>query len=164
MSTSDDSAALRLLLDRQAITDVLHKYSSSIDSFDYDGVRSTFADDVWAHYGFHDPAIGGDTVTAWIKEATASVVWQHHLLSVYSVEIDGDSAKTLSYLTSFQVFKENPKTAVILVARYHDELRREATGWKLSRRIMEVLWGETREDQGTILPDGPAPRIWIREA
>ncbi len=163
MSASDDGAALKLLLARQEITDVLHKYSSSIDSFDYDGVRNAFADDVWAQYGFHDPATGGDAVTAWIKEATASVVWQHHLLSVYSVEIDGDSAKTLSYLTSYQVFKETPKAAVVLVARYHDQLRREPGGWKLTRRIMEVLWGETREDQG-VLPDGPAPKMWIREA
>ena len=109
--TTVDSASLRALQDRTDIADVLYKYSSAVDSFDYDGVRSALADDIWAQYGNGDPVEGGDKLAGWIAEATATVIWQHHLLNVYHITIDGDQAKTLSYLTSYQVFKENPDAA-----------------------------------------------------
>ncbi len=155
---------MQTLQDRIAITDVLHKYSSAIDSFDYAAVRATLADDIWAQYGNSEPVTGGDTLANWIAEATATVIWQHHMLSVYEVTIDGDRAKALSYLTSHQVFRENPNAAVILVARYHDELRRTEAGWKLSRRVMEVLWGESRAADDLLSQiGGRGPNVWARD-
>ncbi|MBV9001430.1 MAG: nuclear transport factor 2 family protein [Solirubrobacterales bacterium] len=158
-----DNASLQNLQDRTDIADVLYRYSSSVDSFDTDGVRSTLADDIWAQYGNGDPVEGGDKLAAWIAEATATVIWQHHLLNVYNISIDGDHAKTLSYLTSYQVFEENPEAAIILVARYHDELRRTPDGWKISKRIMELLWGESKADDGYLAGlGGRGPKIWQR--
>lgn len=161
--TTVDSASLRALQDRTEIADVLYKYSSTVDSFDYDGLRSVLADDIWTQYGNGDPVEGADKLAGWIAEATATIIWQHHLLNVYHITIDGDQAKTLSYLTSYQVFKENPDAAIILVARYHDELRRTAEGWKISKRIMELLWGESKADEGYLASlGGRGPKIWQR--
>lgn len=161
--TTVDSASLRALQDRTDVADVLYKYSSTVDSFDYAGLRSVLADDIWAQYGNGDPVEGADKLAGWIAEATATIIWQHHLLNVYHVTIDGDQAKTLSYLTSYQVFKENPDAAIILVARYHDELRRTAEGWKISKRIMELLWAESKADEGYIASlGGRGPKIWAR--
>ena len=75
-------------------------------------------------YGNLDPVEGGDAVVEWIGGATSTIVWQHHLLSVYHVDVDGDTASALSYLTSYQEFTHEPDVAKTLVARYHDELRR----------------------------------------
>ena len=50
-----DSTSLQTLQDRIDIADVLYKYSSSVDSFDTEGVRSVLADDIWAHYGNGEP-------------------------------------------------------------------------------------------------------------
>ena len=167
MTTTTDTlagnASLQMLQDRIDIADVLYRYSSAVDSFDTDGLRSTLADDIWAQYGNGDPVEGGDKLASWITGATATVIWQHHLLNVYHVTIDGDQAKTLSYLTSYQVFEENPDAAVILVARYHDELRRTPDGWKISRRVMELLWGESKADDGFLAGlGGRGPKIWQR--
>jgi ketosteroid isomerase-like protein len=162
--TTLDAASLRALQDRAEIEDVLYRYSSAVDSFDNAGVRSALADDIWAQYGNGDPVEGGDKLAAWIAEATASVIWQHHLLNVYHITIDGDQAKTLSYLTSYQVFKENPDAAIILVARYHDELKRTSDGWKISKRVMEVLWGESKADDGYLANlGGRGPKVWQRD-
>src|SRR4051795_2865983 len=84
-----DPASLKALQDRTDIADVLYRYSSAVDSFDRDGVRSVLADDVWAQYGNGEPVTGGDTIADWITQATATVIWQHHLLNVYHVTIDG---------------------------------------------------------------------------
>ncbi len=162
--TTVDATSLRAFQDRTDIADVLYRYSSAVDSFDNAGVRSALADDIWAQYGNGDPVEGGDKLAAWIAEATATVIWQHHLLNVYHITIDGDQAKTLSYLTSYQVFKENPDAAIILVARYHDELKRTTDGWKISKRVMEVLWGESKVDDGYLANlGGRGPKVWQRD-
>ncbi len=161
--TPVDNSRLRALQDRMDITDALYRYSSAVDSFDKEGVRSVLADDIHAQYGNGDPVTSGDALADWIAEATATVIWQHHLLNVYHVDVDGDHAKALSYLTSYQVFQEDPKAAVILVARYHDELRRTSAGWKVSKRTMELLWGEKKADEGYLDSlGGRGPKIWQR--
>jgi ketosteroid isomerase-like protein len=145
-TTLSPDAAIRALQDRMDITDLLYRYASTIDRFDLDALRGVLADDVWAQYGNADPVAGGDAVAAWIGEATANVVWQHHLLSVYHVEVDGDRASALVYHTSHQVFEDDQDTAKLLVGRYHNELRREHDGWKISRLVLEILWGEEKAD------------------
>jgi ketosteroid isomerase-like protein len=138
--------AIRSLQDRADITDVLYRYASTIDRFDLDGLRTLLADDVWAQYGNADPVAGGDALAEWIAEAIATVVWQHHLLSVYHVDVDGDRAGALVYHTSYQGFEDDPETAKLLVGRYRLELRREPGGWKISRLVLEILWAEDRTD------------------
>jgi hypothetical protein len=145
-ATTSPDAAIRVLQDRMDITDVLYRYASTIDRFDGAGLRSVLADDVWAQYGNAEPISGGDAVASWIAEATANVVWQHHLLSVYHVDVDGDHAGALVYHTSHQVFEDDPDTAKLLVGRYHNELRREHDGWRISRLVLEILWGEEKAD------------------
>lgn len=144
--TVSTESTLRALQDRAEITDVLYRYASTIDRFDHAGLRSVLADDLWAQYGNAEPLSGGDAVAAWIGEATAAVVWQHHLLSVYHVELDGDRASALVYHTSHQAFEDSPDCAKLLVGRYHNELRREDGGWRISRLVLEILWGEEKTD------------------
>ena len=160
-TTTSTDAAIRAIQDRIDITDVLYRYASTIDKFDNEGLRATLADDLTAQYGNGEPIVGGDVVAAWIAEAIATVIWQHHLLSVYHVEVDGDSAKALVYHTSHQVFEDDPKSAKLLVGRYHNELRREADGWKISKLLLELLWGEVKVDAAGYLDlvGGRGPQV-----
>jgi ketosteroid isomerase-like protein len=160
-ATTSIDPVTRAIQDRIDISDVLYRYASTIDRFDHPGLRATLADDVTAQYGNADPIAGGDEVAAWIGEAIASVVWQHHLLSVYHVDVDGDTAKALVYHTSHQVFEADPQTAKLLVGRYHNELRREPDGWKITRLVLELLWGEDKVDATGYLDSvgGRGPRL-----
>jgi ketosteroid isomerase-like protein len=139
-------AAVRALQDRADVTDVLYRYASAIDAFELRDLRDVLADDLWARYGNADPVVGGDAVARWIAAATATVVWQHHLLSVYHVNVDGDDAKALVYHTSHQVFEDDPDTAKLIVGRYSCELRRDPAGWRISRLVLEILWAEDKTD------------------
>jgi hypothetical protein len=160
-TTFSADAAIRAIQDRIEITDVLYRYASTIDRFDHDGLRSVLADDVWAQYGNADPVSGGDAVASWIAEWNETVVWQHHLLSVYHVDIDGDHAKALVYHTSHQLFEEDPEHPRLLVGRYHNELGREDDGWRISRLVLELLWGEVKADAAGYLElvGGRGPRV-----
>jgi hypothetical protein len=137
---------LEAVQDRIDITDTIYRYASCIDRFDIKGVRALLADDIWAQYGNAEPMQGGDTVAAWIEEATKGCIWQHHLLSVYHVDLDRDRAQALVYHTSYQMFESNPDVVNVLVARYHNELTRTPGGWRISRLVFEILWGEQRSD------------------
>jgi ketosteroid isomerase-like protein len=152
--------AIRAVQDRLEITDVIYRYASTIDRFDHDGLRSVLTDDMWAQYGNAEPVSGGDAVARWISDWNKTVVWQHHLLSVYHVDIDGHHAKALVYHTSHQLFEEDPEQPRLLVGRYHNELRREDDGWRISRLVLEILWGEVKADAAGYLElvGGRGPR------
>jgi ketosteroid isomerase-like protein len=145
-STLTPDMTLRAIQDRIEITDVLYRYASTIDSFDHEGLRATMTDDIVARYGNAEPLSGADAVAGWIAEMIAPVVWQHHLLSVYHVDVDGDEAKALVYHTSHQLFEDDPDSAKVLVGRYRNELRRTDEGWKISKLELELLWAESRVD------------------
>lgn len=132
------------LLDRQLIAETLHRYASSIDSHDFTGLRDVFTDDATARYGDRDWMTGAEEIVEWVAGYAQLQAWQHHLLSVYHVSIDGDAARTLTYHTCHQAPHADPGTVTVLIGRYHDELRRVGEGWRISRREMEVCWRESR--------------------
>jgi len=165
MTTTDPTTdpTTRALADRLAITDVLYRYASTIDSFDFAGTRAILHDDLWAQYGNAEPVVGGQAVADWIAGFCETCTWQHHLLSVYHVDVEGDCASALVYHTSYQGFEADPDAAQVLVARYHDELVRTPDGWKISRLVMEILWAERREDTGYLAEvGGRGPSVGAR--
>jgi len=157
-----DSATSGALLDRLAITDTLYRYASATDRFDYDrGLRSVLADDIVAQYGNGEPIHGVDAVIDFFNEFTEGCAMQHHFLSVYDVDIDGDEAEALVYHTSHQLFDRAPGIVHVLVGRYHNRLRRTPDGWKISNLVLELCWGERRADPTGYLAEvgGGGPQV-----
>ena len=144
----DLEATVRALKDRVDIVETMSRYAAAIDVSDFATLRTTLADDITAQYAnMHDePLEGADAVVAWVDQATKGKIWQHHLINVYTVDIEGDTAKVLVYHTSLQNYDRAPETADVLVGRYHNEFVRTPDGWKISRLLLEVLWGEQRQD------------------
>jgi len=140
----DLEEAVRELLDRQQIEDTLYRYASSIDDKDYPTLRSLFVDDAVGQYG-DSPAIeGADEIVRWIDLATQDRAWQHHKLTVYHVDVDGDEATALTYHTSHQTTVHDRDTVIVIVARYRDVLRRMNASWKIADKRMEIGWIEER--------------------
>ncbi len=153
----DRDPALQALIDRQAITDTLYRYASSIDRKDYATVRAVFADDAVARYGERDEMRGADAIVSWIEGHGEERRFQHHFLSVYHIDIDGDTASALTYHTSHQITAAEPNQVRVIIARYHDQLRRIDGAWKITNKVMEVGWRETRHGQeASRVPQGPS--------
>ena len=51
------------------------------------------ADDIRARYGNADWIDGADDLVKWIDSASADTLWQHHLISVYHVDIERRSSR-----------------------------------------------------------------------
>jgi 3-phenylpropionate/cinnamic acid dioxygenase small subunit len=149
-----DERAVEMLIERQAVEDVLYRYASSIDQKDYAALRSVLADDIVGQYSAAPEIRGGDALVQWIEEMSVSQGFQHHLVNVYQVDLDLDQgeARALTYHTSHQVRPSHPDTVLLIVGRYRDQLRREDGTWKIVDKRMEVGWIEERHhSQATAL-------------
>jgi 3-phenylpropionate/cinnamic acid dioxygenase small subunit len=130
--------------DRAQIEETLYRYASTIDAGDLGGLRALLTDDARAKYGARDWIEGADAVVAFIGDKGAAVGWQHHLLSIYHVDVEGDQATALTYHTSYQIARARPDEAAMIVARYHDRLVRVGGTWLITEKRMEIGWRETR--------------------
>ena len=137
-------AAVRELLDREAIRDTLYRYASSIDVKDWAGLRSVFTSDAAITMVGGAQTQGADAIVEYIKHRCRKRGWQHHLLSVYHIDLKGDEASALTYHTSHQTTDGKPEQILQLVARYRDRLRRIDGAWKIAEKQMELGWYEER--------------------
>ena len=134
--------------DHLNVSDTLYRYCSTVDRKDYPGLRSVFTDDARMRFSMNgnwgDWVEGADGIIAWVDKMTADRGAQHHLLSVYHVDIDDDKASVLAYLTSHQTAADDPNQVLQMCSRYRDELRRAGDGWLISQIQLEVCWAEVR--------------------
>ena len=142
MTAGTQDPALRT--DREQVEETLYRYASTIDVGDHARLRTLLTDDARARYGARDWIEGAEAVVGFIREKGENVGWQHHLLSVYHVDIDGDEATALTYHTSYQIIRDRPDEAAMIVARYHDRLVRVDGRWLIREKRMEIGWRETR--------------------
>ena len=136
------------LVDRLEIAETLCRYASALDARDYDLLRTVFANDVEATYGGREPMIGIDEVVDWIAGYGRQQAWQHHLVSVYRVSVDGDEATALTYVTATQAPSADPNVVSTTYGRYHDSLRRSGDAWRITQRRMDVVRRISRTESG----------------
>ncbi len=140
-----DEAKLQRLVDRLDIHDTITTYAAAIDAGDFATVRAVFADDATARYDVDSGLLqGGDAIVEWLKGATADLDWQHHMVSIYGVEIDGDEATALIYLLSHQTVIGVPHETRMMTSKYRNVLRRIDGRWRISVLDLEVGWYEQR--------------------
>ena len=142
-----DEATLQRLVDRLDIQDALTTYAAAIDAGDFATLRSVFTEDATALYDKDSGQLrGGDNIVAWVKDATADLDWQHHMISIYGVDIDGDHATAPIYLLSHQTVVGSPHQTRMMTSKYRNKLRRDHDGrWRLSDLDLEVGWFEERD-------------------
>ena len=99
------------------------------------------------------PVTGREEIAGWFREATANIAANAHNVSNITVEIDGDSARMQSRVTSWTWTMEHaeggalrPADYVISVS-YHDELTRYPEGWRIDRRVLVPHGSETGHHQ-----------------
>jgi 3-phenylpropionate/cinnamic acid dioxygenase small subunit len=141
---SGQGADIRELLTFHRISQTLYRYASCIDRQDFRTLRGLFADDATVAFGDLPPVTGADAIVSWIADTTRERAWQHHSIAVYHIELFGDRADALSYLTSLQFTKDDPQSAIVNVGRYYDELRCDRADWQIVSKKMEIGWRETR--------------------
>ncbi len=132
--------SLQEISDRIQIQDLLTRYTVALDTRDWKLLDSCFTPDAHVDY----TATGGTKgkypeIRAWLEKALAPFQVFVHYISNTTVELDGDRAKTRTYVLNPMGFP-NPDGSLHMFtvgAYYNDQLVRTAEGWRIAERVEE---------------------------
>ena len=137
-------ARVQVLQDRADLDDLVKRYAIGCDTRDRDVLLSTFTVDAHAQYAAAEPLDGAAAIVDWIAMMTEPTLWQQHMISPYSYDIDGDRASITAYLISHQNFSPNPNVTTMMTSRYALACARTSEGWRIADLNLVVGWIESR--------------------
>lgn len=153
---------LATVQDRQAIYDVMVRYTYALDCHDWDVLQNeVFHPDAIVDYGNTSfGAIAGST--RFLVEQLKPIYdreyhWHYHFIGNHSAEVHGDTAQAQTYCVTFSLRKDG-KGIRSLTLRYLDRLEKREGKWKLSLRRMVL-------DAQSEIPakgEGVSERRWDR--
>lgn len=120
--------------DQALISDVLVRYATGIDTKDWPLFRTCFTEDVAIDYGEIGVWSGVDAITEHMRTVHAPMPRTNHMMSNFSIEVDGDRASALSYVHVVLVLTEDGTTWIDGVGQYTDALVRTDAGWRINDR------------------------------
>ncbi len=146
MATDDLSArevaALRELLDRQAILDCVHRYARGVDRGDEELVRSAYHPDAVEDHGAFIGDVDG--LVTFLAEAHRPFPAYQRFVTNVSVELDGDLAHAESYYLC--ILRRDDKGRLLANGgRYVDRVERRDGEWRVARRVVVMEWEGTME-------------------
>ncbi|MDD2126976.1 nuclear transport factor 2 family protein [Pseudomonas monteilii] len=147
---------IRVLLDKQAIYEVLARYCRGADRCDEELIRSVYHDDAYDDHGYWRGS-GSDFASFVCARLTAANQATTHSISNVLIEVDGDFARSEAQVVATLVRKGSPRLADLMGARYLDRLSRRNGEWKIDERIVVLDWHKVEtwgEAQAPIPLDG----------
>jgi ketosteroid isomerase-like protein len=139
------------LITRAEITDTAFAYCRGVDRCDYDLLIDLFTSDAVFDYGHGRVTQGHEALAALFREATGRYTsTSHHCSTVAFHEIDGDYARTTSYIYAFHDDSRADRQ-VHIWGCYEDQWRNEDVRWRISERKVRVAGFRTTSSDE--LPD-----------
>ena len=130
---------VRWLVDRALISDLLYAFARALDTKDWQAYIDTYAEDgvvelPWA-------TVSRAEIADFVPRDIGRFHATHHISSNHSIEIDGDIARSRSYLLAMHVLDPDDQASQWLSAGWYDnEYRRTPAGWKLTRVRITPVW------------------------
>ncbi len=129
---------LQDILDKAAITDVIHAYCFHFDRAEADEVLALFTSDTVVDYGPDVPTMNGlDELTPMVTRGLAKffAATSHHISNVSINLTAPDAAASVSYVYAWHRYQDGRPTSE-LWGQYHHEFRRVSEEWKISRLVL----------------------------
>lgn len=140
-----DDLTLQRLVDRAAIIDVVCAFAVSLDTRNWELLRSTLADAIEVDY---PDSVGVGTYAAEDLVATAQKFFGRldatlHISANHQVELDGDHASCVSTLfaSHYLASASEPKVQR-QVGYYTNHLKRQDGHWRILRTAQQQGWTE----------------------
>jgi len=156
--------AVKALLDRQAIQDVLTRYCRGADRADVALIADAYHPDATEDHGgiYCGPAAAYVAQLAAILPRAGLI---NHMTTNVLIELDGDIARVESYILTFaRMKKDGEKFDTLTLARAVDRFERRNGAWKIAARRLVWEWNHEMPfaetwGRGLIAPD---PSILVR--
>ena len=144
---STTETALRDLVDRAAIHDLLMRYARGVDGRDVDLVASCFTSD--ASYEGALGKGGIDKALAALRERMTRYERTMHFMGNQLIEVSGDRARCETYAIAYHQLNEDGELRNLAVGvRYLDDLVRRGEQWFICNRLVKLEW--QRQDKVTL--------------
>lgn len=151
-------ADLQLLLDRAAISDVVHAYATGLDRGDWTLYRSIFTDEIEMDFESVGIRPGLYQANDWVRDARrlfAGFEATQHTSSNHVHEIRGDTATCVSSMRAEHFVTaapgDPPEACRWTIGGYYtNELVRMSAGWKLRKITLIVTWSHGNPDVSRI--------------
>ena len=128
--------------DHIEITQILYRYAPAIDSRDFALLASLFTGDATIHYD----VTGGTRLhvteaVEWLRQALPMFRVTQHALSNPRIDLDGDTARAVTYVTAthVQVGLDGTEVYIVMHGAYSDRLERTDAGWRISERRLDDI-------------------------
>jgi hypothetical protein len=138
--TPDEQSALRRLMDKDEIVDLVHRYSYCVDHRLYDDVVALFTEDCVVDYGYENgPPIRSRAALLQMfgNPEVAFEATSHHNANVLVTFSDDDHGTVLTSVYAWH--ERNDGVTPKLWGYYHDAVARTSVGWRIARRELRVL-------------------------
>jgi hypothetical protein len=132
-------AALRELLDRQAILDCIHRYTRGMDRHDKELALSAYHPDAIDDHGLYC-GLAKDFIdwACWFHDRNQTL--HHHYVTNHSVELDGDTAHAETYWLFVGVNKDPAHPLMMSGGRYIDRFEWRQGKWGIAARACIIEW------------------------
>lgn len=148
------SSRLRRLEDIETIRSLLVKIARGTDRYDCDLLASIVDEDAVLDMG-SGRKIGGAAFVTALRPPAEPRPGRMHLVSNVRIDLEGDKARSESYIVSIQdVLVAGVRKTRIRAGRYLDRWERRGQGWKLFGRTLVDEW--SRIDDVTEVVDAGA--------
>ena len=134
---------LQELLDKQAISEILQKYSRTMDWLDEDGQASCYWPDAHVDFGFFSGRADEFVPMVMVHEQKAVKRW--HLVTGEIIKINGKKAEVESYgISTGSSGNDSPSN--MYGGRYLDEFEKRNGEWRISKRMYILDWKKSYTD------------------
>ena len=141
-----DEAALRALIDRQAITDLLYRYARAMDRMDDPLGCTIWHEGSVADYGAAIYQGDGPGFIAFASASHAGLRVHQHLVGNIVIDLDGDSAGSEAYFfAQLRTADETAPRQIVTSGRYIDRWERRDGRWGIVHRQAIIDFDEVRE-------------------
>jgi SnoaL-like protein len=143
-----ESNKINELYDRTLISEVIYRYSTGVDTKNWDLFRTCFTDPVNADFTSTGvPAPRTFALDSWIRVVQKTLspfrLTQHYNSNV-TIKVNGDEATALVYLKARHLHADDPEGKKFwdVGGYYTDRLVRTPQGWKIASVKFTQTWTE----------------------
>lgn len=135
--------ALQALLDKQAITELIHTYCRAADRHDHALLRTLYHPDAIDDHGAFFKGLAMEFIDQ-LPAIQAPMLILHHNVTTVNIALDGDYAEGEVYVLAYhQVATEDAPMDLLIGGRYFDKYERRDGVWKFSYRAVVADWATT---------------------
>ena len=127
-------AELRAMLDREAITGLIHAYCRAVDRKDVAACRELYHPDALDDHGSYYQGDAAGYLDR-LPEIMAPVVMMQHHITTVNIKLDGDFAESEAYgLAIHQLQGADGLEDLLVGTRFFDKFERREKKWKILHR------------------------------